>query len=76
MSDARACRTPAAQRSTRSTPAVWSFEGGLAETIDRLLELPLPGTPLAPILAKRSVPDLTLAGMNPFQLWTPPGQIA
>lgn len=75
-SDAKAGRIPAVHDSTRSARAVWLFEGTLTEAIDRLLELPLPGTSLAPTLARRAAPDLMPANLNPFHLWTPPGAIA
>ncbi|AHH93443.1 hypothetical protein GCM10010174_32120 [Kutzneria viridogrisea] len=75
--EARAGRIPAVHASTRHVRAVWLYEGTLSDTIDRLLELPLPGAPTAPTLAKcGSAPDLLPNGLNPFQLWTPPGATA
>jgi hypothetical protein len=75
--DAKAGRMPAAHDSSQAGKAVWLFEGSLAEAIDRLLELPPPGTPTAPTLAGSSTePELVPAPLNPFRIWTPREGIA
>lgn len=75
--DAKAGRMPAVHDSTLPGKAVWLFEGSLADAIDRLLELPAPGTPAAPTLTtSSSAPDLVPAPLNPFRIWTPQEGIA
>jgi len=69
--DAKAGRMPAVHDSAQPGKAVWLFEGSLAEAIDRLLELPAPGTPSAPTLSGPSAAlDLVPANLNPFRIWT------
>jgi hypothetical protein len=65
-SDAIAIRDLTDARAFRCDPAggeVWKHEGGLAEVIDGLLDLPAPHQPHAPRLVKASAP----------RLWTPAG---
>lgn len=74
--DAKAGRAPAVHDSSHPK-AVWRFEGSLAEAIDRLLELPPPGTPFAPTLMGPSLgPDLVPTNLDPFRIWTPQEGIA
>ncbi|MFI9380949.1 hypothetical protein [Kutzneria sp. NPDC052558] len=75
--DAKAGRAPAVHDSAQPGKAVWLFEGTLAEAIDRLLELPPPGSASAPTLAgPTAAPDLVPAHLNPFRIWTPQEGIA
>jgi len=75
--DAKAGRMPAMHDSSQPGKAVWLFEGSLAEAIDRLLELPPPGTATAPTLSTaQSAPDLVPTNLNPFRIWTPQEGIA
>jgi hypothetical protein len=75
--DAKAGRMPAVHDSSQPGKAVWLFEGSLAEAIDRLLELPPPGTQSAPTLStSQSAPDLVPTNLNPFRIWTPQEGIA
>ena len=74
--EARAGRVPAVRDSGRPVQAVWIFEGPLVEAVDRLLELPDPGSRFAPSLLRRTASDLALVSTLPFNLKLPPGAIA
>ncbi|ONI82090.1 hypothetical protein ALI22I_38700 [Saccharothrix sp. ALI-22-I] len=74
--EARAGRLPAVRDSQRAAQAVWIYEGPLVEAVDRLLDLPEPGTRNAPSLMKRTASDLAVVTTLPFKLKIPPGAIA
>lgn len=74
--EARAGRLPAVRDSTRPAQAVWIYEGPLVEAVDRLLDLPEPGSRNAPTLMKATASDLAVVTTLPFKLKLPPGAIA
>jgi hypothetical protein len=74
--EARAGRLPAVRDRSRRAEAVWIYEGPLIEAVDRLLDLPEPGTRNAPALMNRTASDLAVVTTLPFQLNLPPGAIA
>ncbi|WP_460407294.1 hypothetical protein, partial [Actinophytocola sediminis] len=64
-SDALAIRDRGDAKAFRCDPAggeVWGREGGLAEVLDFLMELPAPSAPHAPVLVRARAP----------RLWLPP----
>ncbi|MCP2169059.1 hypothetical protein [Goodfellowiella coeruleoviolacea] len=73
---ARAGRLPAMRDTSRPVQAVWIYEGPLVEAVDRLLDLPEPGSRFAPNLLKRTASDLAVISTLPFKLKLPPGAIA
>ncbi|MFD1150192.1 hypothetical protein [Saccharothrix hoggarensis] len=74
--EARAGRLPAVRDSQRAAQAVWIYEGPLVEAVDRLLDLPEPGSRNAPTLMKQTASDLAVVTTLPFKLKLPPGAIA
>ncbi|QFZ16103.1 hypothetical protein [Saccharothrix syringae] len=74
--EARAGRLPAVRETNRSSQAVWIYEGPLVEAVDRLLDLPEPGTRNAPTLMRKTASDLAVVTTLPFSLKLPPGAIA